>query len=200
MDRKVLDLNNFLKAKSFSDKYKQFDYVFDFVPSDGCILEFGVFKGRTINHIARHFKSDTIYGFDSFEGLPENWQFSKTIVRNKNRFRVHHLPEVKDNVQLIKGWFKDTIDEWLTTPRQNIKLLHIDSDLYSSCKTVLTKLNKLIVPNTVIVFDELLEGNNYSNWQEHEWKALNEWRLEYNREIEVISRTERYQAAIKVIN
>ena len=33
-------------------------------------LEFGVAGGNTVNYISR-FTQDTVYGFDSFEGLPE---------------------------------------------------------------------------------------------------------------------------------
>ena len=36
-------------------------------------LEFGVASGRTINYISK-FTTDTVYGFDSFEGLPEKWR------------------------------------------------------------------------------------------------------------------------------
>ena len=39
----------------------------------GPILEFGVATGRTINHLAS-LTAEQIYGFDSFEGLPEDWR------------------------------------------------------------------------------------------------------------------------------
>ena len=39
----------------------------------GLVLEFGVATGRTITHMASRLPS-TIYGFDSFEGLPEAWR------------------------------------------------------------------------------------------------------------------------------
>ena len=43
-------------------------------------LEFGVYSGRTINYISK-FTNDIVYGFDSFEGLPEKWRdgFDKGI-------------------------------------------------------------------------------------------------------------------------
>ena len=34
-------------------------------------LEFGVASGKSINYISK-FTNDKVYGFDSFEGLPEN--------------------------------------------------------------------------------------------------------------------------------
>jgi len=33
----------------------------------------------------------------------------------------------------------------------------------------------------------------------HEWKALNEWRKEYNRKVEPITRSCMYQAAVRVV-
>jgi hypothetical protein len=41
--------------------------------SAGLVLEFGIFSGRTINHLAQP-ESSKIWGFDSFEGLPEDWR------------------------------------------------------------------------------------------------------------------------------
>src|SRR5215813_11465964 len=40
---------------------------------DRLICEFGVYKGKTVNHIAS-LTSKTVFGFDSFEGLPEDWK------------------------------------------------------------------------------------------------------------------------------
>jgi hypothetical protein len=39
----------------------------------GNILEFGVYKGTTINLITKHFLNEIVWGVDSFEGLPEDW-------------------------------------------------------------------------------------------------------------------------------
>jgi hypothetical protein len=41
----------------------------------GLVLEFGVASGRTISHIAAR-TTRTVYGFDSFEGIPEAWAVS----------------------------------------------------------------------------------------------------------------------------
>ena len=47
--------------------------------------------------------------------------------------------------------------------------LHIDSDLYSSARTVLFLLHEQIVSGTIIEFDEYF---NYPNWKQHEYKAF----------------------------
>ena len=36
-------------------------------------LEFGVFKGASLNFFSKYIKQNTIYGFDSFEGINYNW-------------------------------------------------------------------------------------------------------------------------------
>ena len=56
------------------------------------------------------FTNNKVYGFDSFEGLPEKWRngFEKgTFNRNGN------LPKVNNNVELIKGWFDDTLPNFI---------------------------------------------------------------------------------------
>ena len=82
---------------------------------DGNMLEFGVFSGKTINIISSHFPNNTIHGFDSFEGLPEDWFMKEkekkkgNAKRHKGYFAVDNLPTVNDNVTLWKGWFNDSI-------------------------------------------------------------------------------------------
>jgi hypothetical protein len=131
-------------------------------------LEFGVFTGTTINIISK--KCNNVYGFDSFEGLPEDWNG----VCNKERFEVSKLPTVDNNVKLIQGWFNKTLEDFLSINEDiDIDLIHIDCDLYSSTKQVfdiLLKYNKL-KKGIIIVFDELI---NYNKFYEGEIKALYE--------------------------
>ena len=57
-------------------------------------LEFGVASGNTINYISK-FTTDKVYGFDSFEGLPEKWRDGF----DKGSFNRHGiLPHVNSNV------------------------------------------------------------------------------------------------------
>ncbi len=42
-------------------------------PADGLHLEFGYASGQTARHIAQCSPGKTLYSFDSFEGLPEDW-------------------------------------------------------------------------------------------------------------------------------
>lgn len=156
------------------------------------ILEFGVYKGTTINLIRDYFtKKYKVFGFDSFEGLPEDWVDSNNNIAGdgvcvKGFFSTNNeIPDIK-NVKFYKGWFEDTIHEYLKEV-EDIGLLHVDCDLYSSTKTVLYNLNDYIKPNTIIVFDEwFYESGGSRKNTDHEQKCFYEWVKDFDREYELI--------------
>lgn len=178
----------------------------------GNILEFGVHKGKTINKIKKYFPKFKIFGFDSFQGLPEDWSLNNKQTIGKGHFSLTNVPVI-EGVFIYPGWFEETIDLYLEKYKNDsISFLHVDCDLYSSTKTILTKLNDNIKPGTIIRFDEFTDWasidnkkytnkkvKNYLNWQEGEWKAFNEWVQEFDREVISISRNLLYSASIKVI-
>ena len=147
----------------------------------GLIIELGVCTGKTINFLAALNPYQTIYGFDSFEGLPEDWiRNDKIIPKGTFGFKNQgEFPPVLKNVSLIKGSFDYSIDYFLRSlvTLQPIALLHVDSDLYSSAITALTKLEALILPGTVIIFDEFY---NYPGFENHEFKAFQEFLVRNN--------------------
>ncbi len=136
----------------------------------GMALEFGVFRGTSLRHIAETLSGQDVYGFDSFEGLPEDW----THFQKKGRFSLGgQLPQgLPANAKLVKGWFDESLPGFLKEHSGPVAFLHIDSDIYSSARTVLTELTPRIVPGTVILFDEYF---NYPGWQQHEHKAFCEF-------------------------
>lgn len=137
------------------------------VSGDRIICEFGVFKGESINHVAR-LTNKTLYGFDSFEGLAEEWGDTW----KKGDFLVPRLPKVRDNVKLVKGWFNETLPPFLKENPGQVGFLHVDCDLYSSCKTIFELMESRLAPGTVIVFDEFF---NYPQWEDGEFKAFQEF-------------------------
>jgi predicted O-methyltransferase YrrM len=134
---------------------------------DGLVLEFGVFSGRTINHLAA-LEPGRVVGFDSFEGLPEDWRADVP----KSSFKRAGPPEVKANVELVVGRFEATLPAFVTANPAPVAFLHIDCDLYSSTKTVFRILSERIGPGAAIVFDEYF---NYVGWRNHEYKAFAEF-------------------------
>jgi hypothetical protein len=157
-------------ALGFDTQKELLDYALQQAPAVGHYLEFGVFTGGTIRHIAKHKPGTTIHGFDSFEGLPEPWGGFNL---GRRAFSVEgRLPRVPDGVVLHKGWFSDTIPLWRQANAGPLAFLHIDCDLYSSTVDILTGLGDRIQPGTVILFDEYF---NYPGWERHEFKAWREF-------------------------
>lgn len=107
----------------------------------------------------------TVYGFDSFEGLPESWRDGFP----KGAFKRSQLPAVADNVELVKGYFDKSLEPFLQAHAGPAALMHVDCDLFSSTRTVFDAVKERIAEGTVIVFDEYF---NYPGWQEGEHKAF----------------------------
>src|SRR5215475_10403032 len=49
------------------------EFVLRSIKVEGHYLEFGVYTGGTMRFIAKRIGGHAIHGFDSFEGLPEDW-------------------------------------------------------------------------------------------------------------------------------
>lgn len=170
---------NMEKAVVLTTAIEVYDWVFQtqhFIK--GLYCEFGVYSGTTINYMAKKWGKE-FHGFDSFEGLPENWYGAY----EKGTFdRKGQLPAVEPNVRLYKGWFEETLPAFLEHYSEPVAFLHVDCDLYSSTETILQQLKDRIVPGTIIIFDEYF---NYPFWQNHEHKAFQEfveefgWQYEY---------------------
>jgi hypothetical protein len=157
------------EALIFADRWELLAFARAAAPA-GLVLEFGVGDGASLRHLARS-AAGVCHGFDSFEGLPEDW--SGTFERKGKFGRGGKLPEVPANAELHKGWFDATLPAFLAEhPGEDVGLLHVDCDIYSSTVTVLRGLGERLKPGAVIVFDEYF---NYPNWQRHEWKAFQEF-------------------------
>jgi tetratricopeptide (TPR) repeat protein len=139
-------------------------------------LEFGVRFGTSTRALAE--VCATVHGFDSFEGLPESFAAKPTGLFSMERT----TPELPANVTLHVGWFEDTLPRFAEGLSRGAKLLHIDSDLYSSAIFVLDALAPALGAGSVIVFDELV-GNE--DWEQQEHRAIVEvsqrlrWSIEW---------------------
>ncbi len=119
------------------------------------IAELGVYKGESTRLMAALFPEAKIDGFDSFEGLPEAWDFW----RPKGLFNVDgKLPDVPPQVTLHKGWFDTTLPAFSASlaPKTQLHLLHIDCDIYSSTKTTFDALGAHVQPGTYVLFGEIM--------------------------------------------
>jgi hypothetical protein len=157
------------KATSLGSCFEVIDFGLNKVTREGLFCEFGVYQGTTINYIASRTKS-IIFGFDSFQGLPEFWR--NGYPAGKFGAPPNSLPKCEQNVELIAGWFDDTLPSFISKHREAVTFLHIDCDLYSSTRTIFEKLGPQIVTGSILVFNEYF---NYPGWRDHEHKAFTEF-------------------------
>jgi len=128
-------------------------------------LEFGVYVGTSINFFSKYV--NIIYGFDSFEGLREDWVGTSVP---KGTFNLNKkLPKLSKNVIPVVGWVQDTLVPFLEKHKPEINFVHMDMDTYETTKFVLTKIKPYLVKNCIIAFDELY---NFPGWEAGEYKAL----------------------------
>jgi len=125
-------------------------------------LEFGVWSGVSMRYWAKALKNpkSRLHGFDSFEGLPEDWNYGAGV-REKGAFsRKGQIPEVDDaRVAFFKGWFQDSLPryEFIEAPQL---VVFMDADLYSSTLYVLTELQPRLKPGTLLYFDDFWDPMN----------------------------------------
>jgi hypothetical protein len=179
-------------AMGFDTQKELLAYCLDTTQASGHYLEFGVFTGGTMRYMARRKPGQHFHGFDSFEGLPEEWS---GFWLGKNAFSVDgRLPSVPDNVTLHKGWFSDTLPPWRATNPGKVAFMHIDCDLYSSTVDILENLADRMQAGTVVLFDEYF---NYPNWENHEFKAWKEFVAKHGIGYEYIGFA-RQQVAVRI--
>jgi predicted O-methyltransferase YrrM len=164
----------------YPDRFALYDATLKRITLSGLVCEFGVFQGESINHLAKCLPDTEIYGFDSFEGLPEDWRAEVKA----GHFKVQQLPAVRNNVRLVQGWFDKTLPAFLEKHPEPAAYLHIDSDLYSSAKTILDLFASRIRPGTVIIFDEYF---NYPDWKQGEYRAFEEFVASHGTRFEYIA-------------
>ena len=138
-------------APLYSSRLTLLDTAARTAPREGEWFEFGVYRGESLRLLAG-ISPGRVYGFDSFEGLPERW----THDMGKGHFSTDgELPAVPPNVVLVKGWFSETVPAFLVEhPGATVGFLHIDCDLYRSARAVLQALRGRVRAGTVVVFDE----------------------------------------------
>lgn len=152
----------------------------------GDYLEFGVSRGSSMVCMHRALKKEKIksvrlFGFDSFEGMPESaanedlgtWvpgQFASSLEQTTQFLDEANIDWKRTH--LIKGWFDDTLNS-TTTAKHNIRkasVIMIDCDIYSASKTALNYSLPMINDYAVIFFDDWKDDITFG-----EYKAYDEF-------------------------
>ena len=155
-----------LNAEAHATRESHLRRAAQLAPAEGLILEFGVGDGTSLGWLEQEALGRRVIGFDSFQGLPEDWRtgFARGAFADVDR---------KDfaRAELVDGWFQESLPPFLEANDQQIALLHVDCDLYSSTVTVLEHCVPRLAPSAVVAFDEFF---NYPGWQMHEARAWQE--------------------------
>jgi tetratricopeptide (TPR) repeat protein len=129
------------------------------------MYEFGVWMGNSFRYLIDSFPAG--FGFDTFEGLPENWHGLPPGTYSS----FGQVPNIL-GADFITGEFRDTLPGFFGEARPMAGLINFDADLYSSTMTALTHAAPVIDDRTVLIFDELIVNRN---WEQDEFRALREF-------------------------
>ncbi len=136
------------------------------IPGD--FIECGVWRGGAaifLRALIEAFGENRVtWVADSFEGLPaayheadEGYDLSKeqypslAISQEEVKLNFTRFDLLDHRVRFLKGWFKDTLPE---APIQQIALLRLDGDLYSSTIETLESLYDRVSPGGFIIVDD----------------------------------------------
>ncbi|QEN13257.1 class I SAM-dependent methyltransferase [Mycolicibacterium sp. ELW1] len=160
---------------------------------DELLLDLGVWIGWS-TRLTSEASRRTVYGFDTFEGLVEDWQIDDQTVVKSGTFALSeplaqrlmsgtgvHLDDgvpasLGRAVQFVKGTTYDTLAPFLAErPGVPIRLFHMDLDTYESCLHALETCKGHFVEGSILVFDEYLVTNG-------EMRAFYEFQRRYGLE------------------
>ncbi len=182
----LLELGQWLRRNPPGQVFSRKEDLYDFVNSLGGgapvdYLEFGVFQGYSMKHWIRanQHPDSRFFGFDTFTGLPEKWSLFTTTMEAGTFDAGGALPDIQDSrVVFLKGLFQETLPGFVRDfqPRNRI-VVHCDADLYTSELYVLTMLDQILVPGSIILFDDFATAS-------HDFRAFSDYSSAYRRRFE----------------
>ena len=184
-----IPFNDFYSPKwNYDKRYDLYDYVLnekDLINEEFIYLEFGVYGGYSFKWWVSHnlHPGSRFYGFDTFEGLPEDWG----IFKKGDMSAGLKLPDIDDQrVTFVKGLFQDTLPGILTNlDQKKRKVILLDADMYTSTLFVLTTLSPFLTKGDVILFDEF-------NVPRHEFLAFTNYVDSHYRELKLFAAANNY--------
>ncbi|MGB5331725.1 MAG: class I SAM-dependent methyltransferase [Woeseiaceae bacterium] len=157
---------NMVDAPYFEKHPELVRHALSRIEAQGLNLEFGVGRGKSMRWIAPNVDGK-VHGFDSFEGIQEHWNGNPI-----GSFAQKQMPKVPANVEFHVGYFDATLPGFLEKHPEPVAFLHVDCDLYSSTVTIFESLANRLQPGAIVLFDEYY---NFHRWQQHEFRAFQEF-------------------------
>lgn len=192
------------------EKLRAFAVCLDFIgvnSVNGDYYEFGLFDGNSFIDIHKGVQKKLkvknskfgyfdmhMYGFDSFEGLPEIQDIDKykTVsgkdkwVKGQMAFGLDEFKSLmdtfgipKDDYTLIKGFFNEVLNDKLIEEHgmKKAAIVNIDCDLYESTVDVLEFIRPLLQTGTLLIIDDYFHFKGDQN--KGEARAFNEFLEKY---------------------
>jgi tetratricopeptide (TPR) repeat protein len=148
-------------------------YFFDAIVKKSIIskpfYEFGVWRASSFKYLIKVFKKG--YGFDTFTGLPEDWDVGHHTEKEGSYSSDGNVPKIKGG-EFIVGKFENTLPVFFSESRPMASVINFDADLYSSTICALNFSKSVMDKDTILIFDEFLINES---WEQDEFKALNEF-------------------------
>lgn len=117
-------------------------------------IELGVCGGHSFTWWLTHnINPDSkFYGFDTFEGLPENFG---PFRKGSMAVALESLQITDSRARLFKGLFQQTLIPFLEQYKnERKKLIHLDADLFSATLFSLSQWYRFLQDGDIILFDE----------------------------------------------
>ena len=137
---------------------------------NGLYIEVGVNVAMSTNFMASNIPDQTLHGFDTFTGLPEQMSGHNLLKGTFDRKGI--LPKVRKNVVLHKGLVQQTLPLLLKKNDKQVSFLHLDCSLYSAYSDSLNLLKDRLVKGSVIIFGSYFD---YPFWETHTYRAWREF-------------------------
>jgi O-methyltransferase len=197
--RRVAFSDFYRPYRRYTDRLKLYEHVLNqesLAAKPIHYLEFGVAGGNSFSWWvnANNHPESSFAGFDTFEGLPEDWHFYK---KGDMSFSVPVSPDPR--VRFVKGLFQDTLYGFLEDYGKQsgrdgaVRVIHLDADLYSSTLFALTMMAPYLRNGDILFFDEF-------NVPNHEFAAWNEFQKCFYIRYEVIGAVNNfYQTAFRIV-
>jgi len=173
--------NLFNLPELYFNKWHFFDAIVKKSIISRPFYEFGVWRATSFRYLIKSFKKG--YGFDTFKGLPEDWDVGSHIEKAGTYSSDGNIPKIKGG-EFIVGKFEDTLPIFYSERRPIASVINFDADLYSSTICALNFSKSIMDKNTILIFDEFIINEN---WEQDEFKALNEFCSTNNYTYEVIA-------------
>lgn len=185
--------NDFFRVgRHYPDRFKGYEWLaenYSLKEKEAIVyMEFGVASGTSFDwwqNNALH-EDSRFFGFDTFEGLPEDWGFF--YKKGDMSHNPSHL--LGNRSAFLKGLFQDSLLPYINDHIELLKsdkrkVIHLDADLFSATIFVLSQLYPYLKKGDILMFDEF-------NVASHEFFAFDIFQKSFYIKLKPLSATNNF--------